>query len=71
MEFYLSREQPSPILEPKGWGTKMPQWPQEGWVIALAGAAGEVRLPNTKWGEALRGALWCNSKSGVHSPAQN
>ncbi|KAK9229899.1 hypothetical protein WN944_022865 [Citrus x changshan-huyou] len=35
------------------------KWPKIGWAIALVGGAGEVRPPDSEWGETLRGASMC------------
>ncbi|KAK9174728.1 hypothetical protein WN943_003049 [Citrus x changshan-huyou] len=35
------------------------KWPKNGWAIALGGGAGQVRPPDSEWGQTLRGASAC------------
>ena len=44
--------------------------PQDGWAIALVWGAGDVCLPDSEWGEALRGASRYISNSHGHSRTQ-
>ena len=57
------------VVEPKGPSGKRPP---NGWALALVGGAGEIRPPDSKWGETMLGTLACPlGVAGTATPKNN